>query len=205
MGSAADWASVVVTLVLGIAGFVLANHINRDVRLRLAERRLAAYARLWEVMRRASPYDPPLDTAARQRLRDHLTDWYYAHGDGMLLERVSRSVYLEAKDNLTRPLEQLTPVYSRERLHQLPVEQLDTARGVLAQRQLSLLRTQLKSDLAIFGRPYGPQLGPEDRAFLTACGVNLRCKPWSDAGSGPASSIRRRHRGRCWVPGHGVM
>jgi hypothetical protein len=132
-------------------------------------------------MRTASPYDALMDEAARRRLHGEFTDWYYENGDGMLLERVSRSVYLEAKDNLVRPVERLTPAESRERLRTLDAEQLERERGVLAQRQLSLLRTQLKSDLAIFGRPYGPRLGGEDRAFLTACGVNLDRKPWSES------------------------
>jgi hypothetical protein len=179
MGSIADWASVSVTLLLGIAGFVVARNIGRDVRLKVTERRLVAYERLWALMRTASPYNPPMDEAARRSLHGEFTDWYYENGDGMLLERASRTVYLEAKDNLIRPVERLTPVESRNRLRTLADDQLETERGILAQRQLSLLRTQLKSDLAIYGRPYNPTLGPEDRAFLTHCGVNLAHKPWS--------------------------
>jgi hypothetical protein len=170
---------VAVTLLLGLAGFVLARNINRDVRLKLAERRLVAYERLWALMRTLSPYSPPLDEAGRVGLSGRLTDWYYANGDGMLLPHASRSVYLEAKDNLVRPLGQLTPGMSRERLGRLSGDEQDRERGRLSQRQFSLLRTQLKSDLAIFGRPYGPRLGAEDRAFLRHCGIDLRREPWS--------------------------
>ena len=53
---AAEWATAAVTLVLGVAGFILARNIGRDLKLRLAERRLAAYERLWALMRPASPY-----------------------------------------------------------------------------------------------------------------------------------------------------
>jgi hypothetical protein len=178
---AADWASVAVTLLLGVVGFGLARNINRDVKLRLAERRLAAYERLWALMRQLSPYSEPLDEAGRKQLHSEITDWYYAHGDGMLLQNVSRTVYLRAKDNLTGPVENLVPQESRLRLERLSGLDQERERGRLTQRQFSLLRTQLKTDLAIFGRPYGPRLGPEDRAFLGHCGVDLSRRPWSEA------------------------
>jgi hypothetical protein len=170
--------------VLGLAGLLLARNINRDVRLKLAERRLAAYERLWELMLPASPYRAPLDNDGRDALHTSFTEWYYKHGDGMLLERASRRVYFEAKDNLIRPLDQVTPRKSRERLLEVlqgTPGKVEQARGMLAQRQLSLLRTQLKTDLAIFGQPYGPRLGPEDRAFLMHCKVDISRKPWSEA------------------------
>ncbi len=184
MGSAADWASVVVTLVLGVAGFAVARGINRDVRLKLAERRLAAYERLWALLRPASPSDPPPGASTRARLHGALTDWYYAHGDGMLLPAVTRNVYLHAKDNLVRPVEQVVPDSSRDRLAGLVPTEQEHARALLARRQLSLLRTQLKSDLEIFGPSYGPSLYPEDRAFLELCGVDLGSRPWRDTAGG---------------------
>jgi hypothetical protein len=179
-----EWVSIVVSLVLGAAGLVLARTINRDVRLKLAERRLTAYERLWALMLPASPYRPPLDMPGRSALHESFTAWYYQHGDGMLLERTSRQMYFEAKDNLIRPLEDITPQQSRERLETLrqhDPEAAERERGRLSQRQLSLLRTQLKTDLAVFGRPYGQELGPEDRAFLTHCGVDVSRKPWSES------------------------
>jgi hypothetical protein len=144
---AAGWASVAVTLVLGIAGFILARNIGRDLKLRLAERRLAAYERLWVLMRPASPYSQPLDTDGLQRMHSSFTDWYYENGDGMMLEQLSRNVYFEAKDNLIRPVEEITPEESHARLRRLSGTELEAERGRLAQRQLSLLRIQLKSDL----------------------------------------------------------
>ena len=176
---AASWATVAVTLVLGVAGFAVARNIRRDVRLRLAERRLTAYERLWASMRPASGYEEPFPDQARQSMREVLTDWYYANGDGMLLERDSRAVFFEARDNLVRPIALLTPAASRQRLERLTGNELERHRSVLAKRQLSLLRSQLRGDLAIFGRPYGPRLDEEDRAFLAHCGVNLSRRPWS--------------------------
>jgi len=75
----------------------------------------------------------------------------------------------------------VTPEESRRRLRALSGDELERQRGLLAQRQFSLLRTQLKSDLSMYGRPYGPLLGPEDRAFVEHCGVDLSRQPWKDA------------------------
>jgi hypothetical protein len=177
----ANWAAVVVTLVLGVAGFVAARSINKDRELRIAERRLAAYERLWALMRLASPFDGPLDEAGRRRLERKLADWYYSNGDGMLLADGSRSMYLNAKDNLICSLDTLVPGESRQRLQGLTDVDLERERGLLAQRQLSLLRTQLKADLKVFGQPHGPQLGREDRAFLVRCDININRKPWKTA------------------------
>jgi hypothetical protein len=57
--------------------------------------------------------------------------------------------------------------------------------------QLSLLRTQLKSDLAIFGQNYTKGLVRHERLFLEECQVDLRSEPWkrvvgsSDRTEGP--------------------
>jgi hypothetical protein len=165
--------------------FVIARNISRDVQIKLAERRLAAYERLWALMRTASPYSPALDETARKELHGQLTDWYYAHGDGMLLPRITGEVYLQAKDNLRRCHHDVIPSVASQRLTGLDAEEANRQHGMLAQRQLSLLRTQLKSDLVIYGRPYGSPLNDEDRAFLAACGVDLNVKPWSEVISSP--------------------
>ncbi|MCX4671845.1 hypothetical protein OG453_35055 [Streptomyces sp. NBC_01381] len=65
MADVADWASVVVTLTLGVAGFAVAGNIGRDVKIRLSERRLASYERLWVLMRAATPYADPLNEQGR--------------------------------------------------------------------------------------------------------------------------------------------
>ena len=74
-----------------------------------------------------------------------------------------------------------------QRLSGLDAEEANRQHGLLVQRQLSLLRTQLKSDLVIYGRPYGSPLNDEDRAFLTACGVDLNVKPWNQVISPPTA------------------
>jgi hypothetical protein len=97
----------------------------------------------------------------------------------MLLEETTKQVYLSAKDNLIDGLERIVPEQVSERLVALEPAKLEVERGRLSQRQLSLLRTQMKSDLAVYGRPYRQELDPEDRAFLSACGVNLARRPWT--------------------------
>jgi hypothetical protein len=46
-------------------------------------------------------------------------DWYYAHGDGMLLQNISCTVYIRAKYSLICPVENLFPQESRLRLQRL--------------------------------------------------------------------------------------
>jgi hypothetical protein len=72
-----------------------------------------------------------------------------------------------------------------QRLKGLDADEASRQHGLLVQRRLSLLRTQLKSDLVIHGRPYGFRLNDEDRTVLAACGVDKNAKPWSDAISPP--------------------
>lgn len=57
----------------------------------------------------------------------------------------------------------------------------DKVRGTLAIRLISLLRTQLKSDLAIYGATYSGKLNEYERFFLLHSGVNLRSKAWAKA------------------------
>lgn len=51
----------------------------------------------------------------------------------------------------------------------------------MAIRLISLLRTQLKSDLAIYGATYSGKLNSYERFFLIQSGVDLRSKAWAEA------------------------
>ena len=64
--------------------------------------------------------------------------------------------------------------------------------GKLSVRQLSLLRTRLKADLAVYRRVYDRDLTPEDKAFLRLCGENLLRRPWR----APWVPWKRRRRTR---------
>jgi hypothetical protein len=187
------WIDVAVTLALGVIGLFFANNYQRQVRIQMAEARRAAYAKLWEITVLATP--TRLDTAGwkgalsedeRARLFHAMTVWYYQDGNGMLLDTATRNVYLGVKHNLTCADEELCPP---EILNALPPEMpVNQRRGCISIRQLSLLRSQMKTDLAIYGQPYVGTLTLHERAFLINCGIELERQPWRAATTGPAKS-----------------
>jgi hypothetical protein len=133
----------------------------------------------------------PLTSTEREQLFQDLTDWYYDDGHGMLLSEETRNIYLKAKENLTCAVDDIEPELLRTRLlaarEQLRatggsqeeiVRQLDLLRGDASIRQLSLLRTSMRGDIAIYTSPYGHDLNPEDKAFLEACGGDPSRPPW---------------------------
>jgi hypothetical protein len=119
-----------------------------------------------------------MDEQSRKALHDELTQWFYSNGDGLLLEYATKSVYLAARENLVRPIDEIVPIEARRRLLACSGDDLDLQRDRLIRRQFSLLRTQLKGDLAVYGRLYGPSIKGEDEAFLRECGVKINRKPW---------------------------
>ena len=182
----AEIADLVVPAALTAVGLYLAHGYRRQIRMRIAERRLAAYAALWSRMAVATPVriadwnvPQPLTAAEREALFRDLAAWYYEAGNGMLLGEGTRSVYLTVKDNLVRPLTHYAPECVAERLRALPPKDQDGARGRLAIRQLSLLRTRMKADLSIYGVPYVSHLDADDRALLVHCGEKLTARPWA--------------------------
>jgi hypothetical protein len=57
----------------------------------------------------------------------------------------------------------------------------DRLRGILSIKQLSPLRTQLKSDLSIYGQTYAESLEPHEVFFLEHSRVDLRSRAWKKA------------------------
>ena len=112
----------------------------------------------------------PLD---RDQLFKDLTDWYYRDGNGMLLSRHARNIYLTAKANLVCAPDKFLPAKARA-----AVANDDAERDRLTIRQLSLLRTAMRGDIAIFTTPWGSALTDEDVLFLCACGVDVSRDPW---------------------------
>ncbi len=180
-----DLLDLAIKLGLGIIGLYLANSFSRQNRVRVAERRLGAYAALWETMEVATPVRlarwtaRPLTRAEREALFLACTHWYYDRGNGMLLAGGTRSLYLRVKDNLVCPLEHYEPAVMRQKLAALPADAQACARGYLSIQQLSLLRTRMKADLAVYGPPYHRTLTADDKALLRFCGENLYARPWS--------------------------
>lgn len=176
------------TLVVGVGTTIaalyaarLASSYRRQLDLKTSEARMEAYAALWALFRVAAPTRPqPMSEAERLDLFEQTTDWYYAKGNGMLLTAQTRQIYLKAKLNLRCPDDQLFPPSLRTELPPDPVDR-ERWRGQLSQDQLSLLRTQMKADLAITGKVYSGLLSRRDIAFLEACGVTLAEEPWTQS------------------------
>lgn len=191
------WAELAVTLFLGLAGFAISFSVWRDVRLKVTERRLDAYAQLWEILAACRPGDPPLGDRGRRLLQRRMSDWYYTNGQGMTLGRDSRSLFFKAKDNLVSidPIKITESGRNRKRQKQMDIrarteslrrridyagtDEREVAHGRLARRQLSLLRTQLRADLSLFGKPYGDDLNEDDMTFLWSADIpQYWQRPW---------------------------
>lgn len=192
-----DWASVAVTGGLGLAGLYFANSLKRrarqDLDREVAEKRFAAYGAMWTHMVNASPMNAvelaeasdtgsPADagharddgrTIDRGQLFVDLTRWYYKGGNGMLLSQDARNIYLTAKANLVCAPDKFLPASARA-----AVANDDSERDRLIVRQLSLLRTAMRGDIAIYTAPWGSALTDEDVSFLYACGVDVSRDPW---------------------------
>ena len=85
-------------LVLTAVGIYFANNQRQQLDIHVADQLVKAYADLWALMKVAAPMRTPeggsLSSDERHKLFDHLTDWYYADGNGMLLEMLTRELYL---------------------------------------------------------------------------------------------------------------
>jgi hypothetical protein len=205
-----EWATVVVTLLLGLIGVYLGHNYRRQVRLDLASHRLEAYSSLWEETGLAAPtrldegtglaevgrpLSRSLSVDERMRLYRHLTTWYYKNGGGMLLAADTRSLYLNAKHNLVCADESLAPKAFRKHLVSEALLSHDrrltaAERGCYSIRQLSLLRSQMKADLAIYGVPFVGTLQRHEQEFLRGCGVNLLRRPWRRAMPSRSRALR---------------
>jgi hypothetical protein len=178
-------AELVITTIIAVIGLYLANSFRRQQRLRIAEQRLEAYRHLWSRMLVARPTRleapeelGPLTRAEAATLYREMTQWYFADGNGMLLSDPSKEMYLLAKRRLGR--------------YAVGLDGADEAGARRRMRELSLLRSQMKADLAIYGVFYFDSLDVEDKEFLRAAGMNpwLWQRPWHEL----LSNARRRRR-----------
>ncbi len=179
------------TAVVTAVGLWFTHNYRRQMALKLSETRLKAYSRLWEMSGVAAPTrldgwgdDGYLRLQDRRDLWAAMTDWYYADGGGMLLTATTRAVYLNVKHNLICESSLLRPAGLADVINaHLPTgHKLDEkVRGTLAIRQISLLRTQLKSDLAIYGATYSGKLNEHETYFLEHSEVDLGSKAWAKA------------------------
>jgi hypothetical protein len=207
MGELIAAATVVVTaigVVVTAVGVWFAHNYRRQVTLKLSETRLEAYSCLWQISGVAAPTrldgwgdDGYLQLDERRDLWAAMTDWYYANGGGMLLTATTKDVYLSVKHNLICKSSDLRPAGLAGRINgqlglSTGLDLDDKVRGTLAIRLISLLRTQLKSDLAIYGATYSGKLDEYERFFLEESDVDLGSKAWAKA----AGLDTRWHRWR---------
>jgi len=179
------WLTAIIGLLnlvlVGVIGY-LANNLRRQLHLKIVDRKLESYTRLWALMKEAGPWRlecgmGPISAQERKKLYDSMTDWYFS-GDGMLLDRTTREIYLNAKFNLICDDTDLRPTELIDGRPQNPQGQ-ERWRAELSMKQLSLLRQSMRYDLAIYTDPYQTR-PPEDpeKEFLKAAGADLGKKPW---------------------------
>jgi hypothetical protein len=173
-------AQLVITAALALIGFYLAHSFTRQQRLRIAERRIDGYRKLWALMlvarpsRIEAPENNPLTQKEALSLLDEMTTWYFDDGNGMFLPHETQAMFVQAEIALMR--------YGRETYPTIPIRQAatpeDDARRVM--RNLSLLRSQMKRDIKIYGVSARPKLQEGDAAFLRSANVNPRrwLRPW---------------------------
>ena len=188
---------IIVSSVITLTGLYLAYSFNRQQRLKVAEKRVDAYRELWQVTGPARPsrLDPadgggPITPAEARDLYDAITAWYFADGNGMLLTEPTRAMYLEAKRRLVAYATGTT-------------DAMASPAGERRMRELSLLRTQMKFDLTIYGVFYPDSLDDEDQAFIRSCGLNPSswCRPLTQQLGVRRSQESGRALGPRW-PGH---
>jgi hypothetical protein len=175
-----SWAPAMATVFLGLVGLWLAHNYRRQVRVRLAERQVDCYLRLWKLTSVATPErTTPMDAGERRGLYEAMVRWYFDDGDGIFLSPATRNLFVGMRSNLVCPVEALQPPALARELTALDDAEAERRRGCVSIRQASLLRTQLKTDLDLhLGYVYYSDLGNDDRAFLRSCGLPLWRKPW---------------------------
>src|ERR671917_86006 len=88
-----SWLTVsnsLLNLLLVGAGIYLAHNLRRQLQLKVVDRRVESYARLWSLMEVAGPWRVeaglgPMTPQERRELFDRMTGWYFDSGNGMLL------------------------------------------------------------------------------------------------------------------------
>jgi hypothetical protein len=158
---------LVATIAIALIGLYAAHSFRRQQRLKVADKRVDAYRKLWGLMLVARPlrmHPPenmqPLTRGEARTLFDKMTTWYFDDGNGMMFPDDTKRVYLGAKERLGLYADGTgdAPEEGRRRMD-----------------ELGLLRQQMRSDLAIYGHSYMSEtLDDDDRAFLVACDV----RPW---------------------------
>lgn len=178
--SIAEFAQIATTLFLGLVGLWVAYNYRRQVRLALASRQLDAFLQVWRITEVAMPDRPtPLNPDERRQISESMARWYFADGLGIFLPVPTRDLFAAVGSNLDCGIAQMKPPSLARQLAALAPEDAERRRGCVSIRQLALLRTALKEDMAIhFGNVYMRTLRADDRMFLRSCGISPWRRPW---------------------------
>ena len=164
-----EYANFIVGAAIALLGLFLAHNLRRQYRLRIAEERIGSYRQLWRILEVATPerLDPaygkdgiPLKPSEAGSLYIQMTEWYYESGNGMMLTDNTKVMFIKAKKRLASYSVDYDDAGSNS------LWQVDGKRRI---RELSLLRTQMKLDLDIYGvfyfasRKQATEEGPPDR------------------------------------------
>jgi len=153
------WAQAIATVLAVVVGAVLSVYVRGQQLLKIGEKRMDAYATLWELTEALRRNGPFLTDAEFAKLAERLTAWYYRSGAGMLATAQTVDIFLKLRNNLTCAPSDFYPASWQELWQPLePGETLPERRRALLARQFSILRTQLKMDCSIY---YGRHVSPE--------------------------------------------
>jgi hypothetical protein len=153
------WAQALATVLAVVVGAVLSVYVRGQQLLKIGEKRMDAYATLWELTESLRRNGPFLTDAEFAALAERLTAWYYRSGSGMLATAQTVDIFLKLRNNLTCAPADFYPASWQELWQPLePGETLPERRRALLARQFSILRTQLKMDCSIY---YGRHVSPE--------------------------------------------
>ncbi|MEM7208867.1 MAG: hypothetical protein AAF434_13675 [Pseudomonadota bacterium] len=139
-----DFLLVIVDkLLIGILILIVGLWINRKLheykigleenvgtRVRIAERRLPSYRKLWELTGPTTrARDKQLSMVERRELYKALCGWYYESGNGIFLSNNTRELYLDSRESLIN----------------------DNVSDEEITRIFSSLRTEIKNEIGIYG------------------------------------------------------
>lgn len=108
---------IAVTAALTVTGLWLANSLSRKTRaerqVAVINKRFEVYPELWKATAGAAPMDeviggPALNQDQRD-LYEAMAEWLWERGGGMVLGEPSRTIYLQAKENLKLSTDKLWP------------------------------------------------------------------------------------------------
>ena len=144
-----EWLKDGATVILAFVGLWLANSYRLRMRASLSSRITDAYARLWTATRVRHPGDL-VEPADRQRLVDAMQAWYFDDGNGIFMPVTTRRLFHEVIKNLkATDVAALTCSSTRQNFAALSPDELSVGLSCVAKRYMSLLRTQIKTDIAI--------------------------------------------------------